>query len=94
MGGRIVGREYLNEMFSSMKTSNGDSTYYGFGFGVGSDKHENRAAVHSGSNIGGRAVMRILVDKKVAVIILANSEGPRLTDAASRISELFSADAK
>ena len=72
-----------------MKTASGVSTEYGMGFGVTTDSLGQRRVVHSGSAIGGRAVIFMLPDDRVVVAIMSNVEGERLTAPAGMIARLF-----
>src|SRR5687768_2213054 len=89
LAGRIVASASVNEMLTPMKTASGVSTEYGMGFGVTTDSLGQRRVVHSGSAIGGRAVIFMLPDDRVVVAIMSNVEGERLTAPASMIARLF-----
>lgn len=91
LDGRIVGSDAREEMLTSMRNAAGDSTGYGFGWGVGRSDQGRRVAAHSGSAIGGRAALYLLPDDGIVVALAANLEGESLVDEAARIAELVAA---
>ncbi len=87
-GGSFLGAEERDLALSSMRTSAGDTTGYGFGWGVERDAAGRRMAIHSGSGIGGRSAIVLLPDEGIAVAILGNLEGESLVDEARAIAEI------
>lgn len=88
-GGAIVGSDARAMIFRAMTDSSGESTKYGFGWGVDTTADGRRYASHSGGAIGGRAAVYVLVDESLAVAIVGNIEGVALTRAAAKIAEVF-----
>lgn len=89
LAGRLLDADDMRRAFTSMQTSAGEETGYGIGWGVGQDSAGERFVAHSGGAIGGRAALLLFPDARVAVAILGNIEGDRLTGAALKIGRLF-----
>jgi CubicO group peptidase (beta-lactamase class C family) len=89
LAGRIVPGERLGDLFASMQTKDGEETGYSFGWGVGQDEVGRTYASHSGGAIGGRGALYLLREQRIAVAILANLEGERLTAEAAEIACIF-----
>ena len=87
--GELVKRESLPLLFSPQKTSSGESTGHGLGWQVGVDAAGRRRLVQSGRTIGGRSVVVLVPDSKLAVALLANVDGEHLDDHALKIAALF-----
>lgn len=85
---RILDEDDRERMLTSMRSAAGDSTGYGFGWGVGRSDQGRRVAAHSGGAIGGRAAIYLLPDEGIVVALAANLEGESLLDEAARIAEL------
>ncbi|HEV8232370.1 MAG TPA: serine hydrolase domain-containing protein [Thermoanaerobaculia bacterium] len=87
--GELVRRESLPLLFSSQKTTSGESTGYGLGWQIGSDAGGRRRIVQSGRTVGGRSVLVLVPESRLTVAVLANVNGEHLDDHALKIAELF-----
>lgn len=87
--GELVKRESLPLLLTPQKTSTGESTGHGLGWQVGVDAAGRRRLVQSGRTVGGRSVVVLIPDSKLAVALLANVDGEHLDDHALKIAELF-----
>lgn len=76
-------------LWTSLKTQDGVETGYGIGWAVGRDAEEHRVVSHTGSSVGGRAMLLVYPDERVVVAIAANLAGVRFGDLASKIAGLF-----
>jgi len=87
--GDLVKRESLPLLLTPQKTSTGEGTGHGLGWQVGVDHAGRRRMVQSGRTTGGRSVVVLVPDSKLAVAVLANVDGEHLDDHALKIAELF-----
>lgn len=87
--GDIVRRESLPLLFSTQKTSAGESTGNGLGWQVGVDGAGRRRLVQSGRTVGGRSVVVLVPEARLSVALLANVDGEHLDDHALKIAALF-----
>src|SRR5213080_85521 len=65
-------RETLDLLFTSQRTSAGQSTGYGIGWFLRTDSLGHRWAFHGGGSVGGTAAFGLDRDSRVVVAILAN----------------------
>jgi CubicO group peptidase (beta-lactamase class C family) len=89
--GELLKRESVTTMFSPQKTTDGESTGYGFGWQVGVDGAGRRRLVESGRTPGGRSVLVLVPEVRLTVAMLANVNGEHLDDHALKVAELFAA---
>jgi serine beta-lactamase-like protein LACTB, mitochondrial len=87
--GDLVKRESLPILLAPQKTATGESTGHGLGWQVGVDAKGRRRLVQSGRTVGGRSVVVLIPDTRLAVALLANVDGEHLDDHALKIAELF-----
>jgi CubicO group peptidase (beta-lactamase class C family) len=87
--GDIVRRESSALFFMPQKTSSGESTGYAIGWQVGVDGGGRRRLVQSGRTPGGRSVLVLVPEARLAVAVLANVNGEHLDDHALKIADLF-----
>jgi CubicO group peptidase (beta-lactamase class C family) len=87
--GDIVRRESAALLFSPQRTSSGETTGYGMGWQIGVDAGGRRRLVQSGRTPGGRSVLVVVPEARLAVAVLANVNGEHLDDHALKIAELF-----
>ena len=87
--GDIVRRESAALLFSPQRTSSGETTGYGMGWQIGVDAGGRRRLVQSGRTPGGRSVLVLVPEARLAVAVLANVNGEHLDDHALKIAELF-----
>lgn len=90
LGGRIVGDETLEMIFTPIHPSSGEPSNYAFGWGVGASEDGRVYAAHSGGAVGGRGAICLLPDEDIVVVLLANMDGEPLTDEAARVAAVFS----
>ncbi|HEY6066813.1 MAG TPA: serine hydrolase domain-containing protein [Thermoanaerobaculia bacterium] len=87
--GDLVRRESTALLFSPHRTAGGESTGYGMGWQVGVDAGGRRRLVQSGRTPGGRSVLVLVPEARLAVAVLANVNGEHLDDHALKIADLF-----
>jgi serine beta-lactamase-like protein LACTB, mitochondrial len=87
--GDLVRRESAALFFSPQKTATGESTGYAMGWQVGVDGGGRRRLVQSGRTPGGRSVLVLVPEARLAVAVLANVNGEHLDDHALKIADLF-----
>lgn len=87
--GSLVKRESTALLFTPQKTSTGESTGYGLGWQVGVDAGGRRRLVQSGRTPGGRSVLVLVPESRLAVAVLANVNGEHLDLHALKIADLF-----
>jgi serine beta-lactamase-like protein LACTB, mitochondrial len=87
--GELVRRESAALFFSPQKTASGESTGYAMGWQVGVDGGGRRRLVQSGRTPGGRSVLVLVPEARLAVAVLANVNGEHLDDHALKIADLF-----
>jgi serine beta-lactamase-like protein LACTB len=83
--------ELRDLMLNPMSTANGEETSNSFGLTVGENKDGVRVALHSGGAMGARSALYLRPDNRIAVALLANLIGDRLTDEASEVARIFAA---
>ncbi|MGH7151338.1 MAG: hypothetical protein ACREIU_11605, partial [Planctomycetota bacterium] len=64
--------ETLELLFASQRTTSGEETGYGIGWKVQSDLKRGRLASHSGSSVGGSAVLALYRDDGAVFAMAAN----------------------
>ena len=87
--GELIRRESLPLLFSAQRTSSGESTGWGLGWQIGVAGGGRRRLVQSGRTIGGRSVLVLVPESRLAVAVLANVDGEHLDDHALKIADLF-----
>ncbi len=93
MSGRIVKPAAVEQMWTSLKTSDGKETGYGLGFGVRT-ANGNLAISHTGNQAGAASVLRISPARKAAVVVLGNLEDAPVSDIANAIVPLLNSLAR
>jgi CubicO group peptidase (beta-lactamase class C family) len=86
--GRLMRRETLALLWTSMKTTDGKDTDYGIGWTVDRDAKGRRRIRHSGGAQGGTANLVIYPEERLAVALLVNSD-ESFTRRAPEIAEVF-----
>ena len=88
--GGLLKPETVTLLTTSQKLRSGEPTGYGIGWSVGTDSAGRRWFGHTGSSVGGRAVLLVLPDQKVVVAALANlGQAPMSSALATRIAAPF-----
>lgn len=72
--GRLLEPETLRTLWISQKTSDGNETEYGMGWGVRTDAKGRRLVSHSGGAQGGTAYLLIYPDERLVMAMLVNSD--------------------
>ena len=93
MSGRIVKPATLEQMWTSLKTSDGKETGYGLGFGVRTT-NGSLAIAHTGNQAGAASVLRISPSRKAAIVALSNREDAPVSDIANAIVPLINSLAR
>jgi serine beta-lactamase-like protein LACTB len=88
LDGRIVRKETLDPLWTSMRTTDGKATDYGIGWLVEPDSLGRRRIRHSGGSVGGTAHLIIYPDAGLIVAVLVNSDYTFIP-AMSRYAEPF-----
>ncbi len=71
---QVVSEQTTLMMWTPVKTSDGKTSGYGFGFGMG-DQHGWKTVAHSGGQKGTSTIMYMIPEKQFGVVILTNLEG-------------------
>src|SRR5262249_34854217 len=80
----------LKLLFTSQKTTAGEDTHYGMGFGIRKSKSGKAIYEHSGGSIGGTSQLIIYPDSHVVVALVTNySNGGWKIDDVQSIGEAF-----
>lgn len=82
-------QQTLDLFQTSMKTSDGKDTNYGFGWRSGTDDSGRRWVGHSGGSVGGTAFMIVYPESGVVVGILSNMSGARYGNLPQKLAGLF-----
>jgi CubicO group peptidase (beta-lactamase class C family) len=88
----VLDSTITNRLWTSLRTQDGVETGYGIGWAVGRDADERRVVSHTGSSVGGRAILLIYPDERVVVAIATNLGGARFGDLPGKIAALFMAE--
>ena len=70
---KLLKKRTLDEMWTKTKLKNGETVEHGLGFGLTPYKGRRRVG-HSGGHTGFSTTMTRLIDEKVSVIVLTNSD--------------------
>jgi serine beta-lactamase-like protein LACTB len=90
LDGSFLQPEAVKALFTSQRTRAGESTNYGIGWRSGTDKAGRRWVGHTGSSVGGWAVLVVYPEERVVVAALANQdEQPDRQALAERIATPF-----
>jgi len=82
--------ETLRLLFTSQRTTAGEVTNYGIGWGVRTDDKGRRTISHSGGSVGGTTMLLMYPDSGVVVAMAVNLSSARLgAGSAAEIAELF-----
>lgn len=85
----------VETLFTPLRTSDGETTDYGIGWRSGEDDAGRAWRGHTGSSVGGRAVLLIYPNQRVVVAVLANlSSAPMSTELAAELAAGFIAAAE
>lgn len=85
---RLLKRETLEQMFAGLKTSDGKETSYALGWGVNT-RDGQRIIGHSGAQQRVSTILHMRPDQGLAVVLMANLEGARLSDLAMRVGDIL-----
>ena len=88
LAGRLVEPDTLAAMWTEQRTTAGDGTGYGRGFGVRT-VGGRRVVSHSGAQPRVSTMLYLLPDERVAVAVLCNLERVRLGEVARRVAFAF-----
>lgn len=80
----------VETLWTSQRTRDGEATGYGIGWGSQTDEAGRRIVSHTGGSVGGRAVLILYPEQRVAVAMTSNTgHAPMSVANARRIGELF-----
>lgn len=90
LDGSLLKPATVETLFAPQSTSDGESTDYGIGWSSGVDEAGRRWVGHTGSSVGGWAVLMLYPDQRVVVAALANQdEQPDREALAQRLAAPF-----
>ena len=78
-----------DELFTSLRTNNGERTGYGLGFFVGTDDAGRRTIEHAGGSVGGTTQFVMYPEQDVVVALIANRGGVDYRIVHQHIAALF-----
>jgi CubicO group peptidase (beta-lactamase class C family) len=84
----VVTSETLAEMYTSAQLNNGESTDYGFGWGVGAF-HGHRKIGHGGSWVGFRTNIARYPEENLTIVVLTNRADGNPGDYVTKISNIL-----
>lgn len=76
-------------LWTSQRTRDGEQTGYGIGWRLGRDAGERRVVSHGGGSVGGRSLLVIYPDQRVALAITANMTRLDYGALPQQVAELF-----
>jgi serine beta-lactamase-like protein LACTB, mitochondrial len=86
----ILNAQSLKTMFTSQRTSAGEETGYGIGWGIGKTPSGKRFYAHSGGSVGGTSQLIVYPDSHVVVALVTNlSDGTWKTEEVKAVAEAF-----
>jgi serine beta-lactamase-like protein LACTB len=87
--------ESLKTMFTSQKTSAGEETGYGIGWGIGKSPSGKTVHAHSGGAVGGTSQLVVYPESHVVIALLTNySESQWKAEEVEAVAERFATDGK
>lgn len=90
LAGSLLDPATAETLFAPMRTRDGESTQYGIGWRSGQDEAGRAWRGHTGSSVGGRAVLVMIPGQGVAVAALANlGSAPLSIDLATELAAPF-----
>jgi CubicO group peptidase (beta-lactamase class C family) len=84
---KLLKKETTGQMFTSQKTRDGKETGYGLGWGINT-RNGQRHIAHSGAQQRVSTLLDMMPERGLAIVLMANIEGVRLGDLASRIDDI------
>lgn len=95
LAGAFLRPRTVELLFTSQRKRSGEPTGYGLGWSSGTDSAGRRWVGHTGSSVGGRAVLVLYPEQRVVVAALANlGSAPMSPQLAERLASPFMAAAK
>ncbi len=88
LAGKLLKQKTLDLFFTSGKTDNGKETGYGFGWGV-EVKDGKRFVGHSGSPVGGTAILVMRPEKQLVIAMVCNLQNISLKDLSYQVLTMF-----
>jgi CubicO group peptidase (beta-lactamase class C family) len=90
LDGAFLKPETVRTLWTSQKRRNGEETGYGIGWASEKDPQGRLIVSHTGGSVGGRAVLIVYPEHRVAVAMTSNGEhAPMSVENARKIAELF-----
>ncbi|HEX6939090.1 MAG TPA: serine hydrolase domain-containing protein [Longimicrobiales bacterium] len=90
LAGGFLEPETVETLFASQRLRSGEATNYGIGWRSGTDSAGRRWVGHTGSSVGGRAVLVLYPEARVVVAALANlGSAPLTPELAERLAAPF-----
>jgi CubicO group peptidase (beta-lactamase class C family) len=89
LGSDFLSPKTVTRLWTSQRTNDGVETGYGIGWWVGRDADGRRVVSHTGSSVGGRAILVIYPDDGVVVAVAANRSGVQFRGMPQELAELF-----
>jgi len=81
----------VRRLWTGQHTITGAETGYGIGWTVGTEGDEHAVVSHTGSSVGGRAILLVYPESRVVVALAANVSGVRFANVPQDIAHLFGA---
>ncbi|MBE0592673.1 MAG: beta-lactamase family protein [Gemmatimonadales bacterium] len=81
----------IRRFWTGQHTRDGAETGYGIGWTVGTDADEHAVVSHTGSSVGGRAILLVYPESRVVVALTANVSGVRYGSLPQDVAHLFGA---
>ena len=87
----FLGERTVRRLWTGQHTRDGAETGYGIGWTVGKDFDEHDVVSHTGSSVGGRAILLVYPESRVVVALAANMSGVRFGNLPQDVAHLFGA---
>ncbi len=81
----------IRRLWTGQHTRDGAETGYGIGWTVGKDFDEHDVVSHTGSSVGGRAILLVYPESRVVIAVAANLSGVRFANLPQDVAHLFGA---
>ncbi len=93
LAGKLVSKEFLEQMWTPQRTASGAATGYGLGFSVGA-LDGDRLVGHSGAQSRVSTILQMLPDRGVGVVVMCNLERVKLGGLAKQLLRRLRAEVR
>lgn len=87
--GTLLNEQTMDELFTPLKTADGESTGYGLGWGIRENQDGTRRIGHTGGSVGGTTLFTMYEQEDVIICIVSNLSNTNFHGADTKIGALF-----